>query len=115
MGQIDEGNFFGLYELDDEGNIRYSRHSNEVGTLSDRPSEEIVGMNLFHDVAKFENREVLRSRFKDFIAGSKPAENFSFDLIEGSKTIRSAIQMTRALEADAAERYEIVILNIKRA
>lgn len=108
------GDIFGLFELDDQGTIRYSRRQNGVG-LSISASDDLLGMDLFRDVARFENRDVLREHFRRFVTGSKPAENFSFDLIEGSRTIRSAIRMTRGLEADAAQRSEIVIINIKKA
>ena len=58
--------------------------------------------------------DALRDHFRNFVRGSKSAENFSFDFIDGTRTIRSAIHMTRALEADAVDRSEIVILNIKQ-
>jgi hypothetical protein len=109
----DCGDIFGLFEVDDQGTIRYSRRGNGVG-LSGSQSEELVGMDLFRDVAQFENRDALREHFRRFVAGSKPAENFSFDCIDGTRTIRSTIRMTRALEADAAQRSEIVIVNIDK-
>ena len=114
MGQADQGDIFGLYELDDQGTIRYLRRQSGGGALSDRSCEEAIGMDLFRDIARYENRDVLRDHFRNFVRGSKPAENFSFDFIDGTRTIRSAIHMTRALEADAVDRSEIVILNIKQ-
>lgn len=105
---------FGLYELDDQGVVRYSRRRNGHG-LDLFSSDDIVGMDFFRDVAKFDNRDLLRDHFRRFLRGTKSAENFTFDCIEGQQIVRSYVHMIRAQENAADRRSEIVIVDIKKA
>ena len=102
---------FGLFELDDSGNVLYSRaHPIE---RRDSTASSAVGQNFFREVAKFENREDLRSHFRQFVASRIPADNFRFDCVFGQRTVRARISMIRGHEADAEHSAGIVIMDIR--
>jgi len=102
---------FGLFELDDSGNVLYSRaHPIE---RRDSTASSTVGQNFFREVAKFENREDLRSHFRQFVASRSPADNFKFDCVFGQRTVKARISMIRGHEADAEHYADIVIMDIR--
>lgn len=102
---------FGLFELDDSGNVLYSRaHPIE---RRDSPASSTVGQDFFREVAKFENREDLRSHFRQFVASRSPADNFKFDCVFGQRTVKARISMIRGHEADAEHYADIVIMDIR--
>ena len=102
---------FGLFELDDSGNVLYSR-AHPIGRR-DSAASSTVGQNFFREVAKFENREDLRSHFRQFIASRSPADNFKFDCVFGQRTVKARISMIRGHEADAEHSADIVIMDIR--
>jgi hypothetical protein len=103
---------FGLFELDDAGNVLYSRaHQPE---RRDSDSAAAIGQDFFREVAKFENREDLRNHFRRFVASRSPADNFRFECLFGDRRIRTRISMIRGHESDAVHTSGIVIMDIRR-
>jgi len=103
---------FGLFELDDSGNVLYSRAHQPERRYSDSASS--VGLDFFREVATFENRDDLRNHFRRFIASRNPADNFRFDCLFGEQTVTTRISMIRGHEGDAGHTSGIVIMDIRR-
>ena len=104
---------FGLFELDDDGNVLYSRPRLD-GQLG-HGSNEMIGRNFFQEVATFENREELRRHFRRFVTGAEPADVFTFDCFYGNETVKAKVSMIRARESDLGHAAGIVIMDIKNA
>lgn len=109
--KMDDSEMFGLYELDDSGNVLYSRMHDRQHLAGS--NGRAVGQNFFLEVAKFENREDLRQHFRRFVAGTSPADNFKFECLFGSRTVRTRIFMTRGHESDSERTAGIVIMDIR--
>ena len=103
---------FGLYELSDDGTVLYSRARTE-GNLTE-PAREIIGQDFFHDIARFQNMNDLRSHFRRFITGSQPADTFLFDCLYDSEVVRTKVFLTRAYEVDTDHAGGIVIMDIRK-
>jgi len=108
----DVANMFGLYELDGEGNVLYSRmyDRKDLGGSNGRA----VGQNFFQDVAEFENRDALRQHFRRFLASTNPADSFRFECLFGGCSVPAKIFMTRGHESDYEHTSGIVIMDIRR-
>jgi hypothetical protein len=104
--------FVGIFELDTEGNVLYSRNSAQG--IQARKSTNLVGRNFFGQVADFENITDLRRRFREFVFGHSSAENFLFECRLNEETLPVRILMMRAREINEAQVANIVILDIRR-
>lgn len=105
-------NYVGIFELDIQGMILYSRQTQtNTNTL---PSNYLVGQNFFEEIACFDNASDFHRRFKNFINSHNSKENFSFEcrLIEGNVPIR--VLMLRAKEKTESQTNDIVILDIRK-
>ena len=106
------GNVFGLYELSGDGTVLYSR-ARMGGRLAD-PAPDVVGQDFFHDIARFENINDLRSHFRRFITGGRSADTFLFDCLYDSEVVKAKVFMTRAFEVDSDHAEGIVIMDIQQ-
>jgi hypothetical protein len=104
---------FGFYELDDDGNILYSRVNTGQNTRT--TNNQVVGQNFFREVAGFENSEDLRQHFRRFLSSRSPADTFRFDCLFGSHTVPARITLTKGHESDAEGTAGIVIMDIREA
>lgn len=103
---------FGLYELAGDGTVLYSRAQTRNG-LGD-PGRDTVGQDFFHDIARFQNINDLRSHFRRFISGGRPADTFMFDCLYETEVVKAKVFMTRAYEVDNDHSGGIVIMDIRR-
>lgn len=104
---------FGLYELADDGTIRYSRARTDDGLHQTR--EEVIGQDFFRDIASFDNTDELRRHFRRFITADRPVDAFVFDCLFETRVVRAKIFMTKAYEMDYEHRGGIVIMDIQKA
>src|ERR1041385_5552798 len=84
---------FGLFELDDAGNVRYSRSHNG------RDYGSMIGQNFF-DLFNIQNGHNLRRHFKQFIESHDAANSFVFDCSYDETVVKAKIIMTRAFQTD---------------
>jgi hypothetical protein len=98
---------FGLFELDDDGNVRYSRSH----TGGDHAS--MIGQNFF-DLFDIENGCNLRRHFKRFIESHEAANSFTFDCTYNEAVIKAKVVMTRAFQTEDFPPESIVMLDIRQ-
>lgn len=103
---------FGLYELSGDGTVLYSRA--RTGNYLADPAQEIVGQDFFRDIARFQNINDLRSHFRKFISGGRPADTFLFDCLYETEVVRAKVFMARAYEMDNDRTGGIVIMDIRK-
>ena len=101
-------NIFGLFELDDDGNVRYSR-SHAAGE-----GDPIVGQNFF-DLFDMENSHGLRRHFKRFIESHDAADTFTFDCTFDENIVKAKVTMTRAFQTEDFPPESIVMVDIKES
>jgi hypothetical protein len=99
---------FGLFELDDAGNVRYSR-SHTGGDL-----RSMIGQNFF-ELFDTENGHGLRRHFRRFIESHEAANSFTFDCQYNEAVVRAKVVMTRAFQTDDYPPESIVMLDIRRS
>ena len=99
---------FGLFELDDAGNVRYSR-SHTGGDL-----RSMIGQNFF-DLFDIQNSHDLRRHFKQFIDSHDAAKSFEFDCSHDETIVKAKVVMTRAFQTDDFPPESIVMLDIRQS
>jgi len=112
QSQSFEFNNAGLFEINDAGTILYYRLDNRK-----HPSEKssaVVGRNFFDEVSPFENVEELRRRFKLFISGDCPTENFKFTCRTKSQIIPAKIMLVRITDREDSRRAKTTIVDIRK-
>lgn len=102
----------GLFELDKSGTVLYSRfrRTNELLNLT----EQLAGQNFFEDVARFENVNDFRHKFRNFVLGNEFTDNFVFDCQLIGKTIPLRVMILRTSEINHHETRDILILDIRK-
>ena len=102
------GATFGFFELDDDGNVRYSRtRSGETDQ-----GASLVGQNFF-ELAGFANCDDLRRHFRRFVENDHAAESFVFDCFFDEAVARTKVTLTRAFQTDDFPPEKIVMLDIR--
>ncbi|HEY8560586.1 MAG TPA: hypothetical protein VIL74_09445 [Pyrinomonadaceae bacterium] len=104
-------NSSGLFELNNDGTVRYSRLRQNNELINADP--EMVGHNFFEEIAGFENVRDLRRIFNNFVKSNKFTDNFVFDCQFPNETIRVRVMMVRAFENSYPKPADIVILDIR--
>jgi hypothetical protein len=104
-------NSSGLFELNNEGTVRYSRFRQNNQLIN--ANSEMVGHNFFEDIAGFENARELRGIFNNFVKSNKFTDNFVFDCRFPDETVRVRVMMVRAFENNYPNPEDIVILDIR--
>ena len=102
----------GLFELDAEGTIVYSRLRKNRNWLESEPCA--VGCNFFDEIAQFENVEDFRRRFRYFVKGSNSIENFNFDFRFAENAVPMRVMLVRVTEHGRKERAALVIVDIRK-
>jgi hypothetical protein len=74
--RLSKQKLFGLFELDQAGNVLYSRIEPEGSPAFTDPN--VSGNNFFEEVAPFENVEESRQRIGNFTRSHGLADNFNF-------------------------------------
>jgi len=101
----------GLFELNNDGTVLYSRFRQNNELLN--ASAELVGQNFFEEIAGFENAKDLRRIFNNFVKSNQFTDNFVFDCRFDEKTVPVRVMMVRAFENSYPNHGDIVILDIR--
>jgi hypothetical protein len=107
---LTEDELCGLFELDDDGTVLYSRM--EPGG---EPCADVAGHNFYDEVAPFENVEEFRRRVTQFTRGADPADSFSFDCHYGSSAHPVKVLLARIRECAYNGRTKSVLVHIRKA
>lgn len=104
---------FGLFELDSDGTVLYSRvrHNNQL--INAKP--DWVGQNYFEEIAPFENVKEFRHRFVNFVKGRQTAECFNFNCRLQGQDVPVKVMMAGAYEVGCETPSNIVILDIRKS
>lgn len=106
---------FGLFELDADGTIIYSREVSRLGYVAGATSAALIGRNFFDEVAPFKNVEEFRRHFKFFMRGSNSTENFTFDCrFDGAVVVPVKVKLAQISERESDERTKLVIVDIRK-
>lgn len=100
----------GLFELDAEGTVVYSRPANR--DLFEGQSSA-VGRNFFDEVASFENVDDFRRRFRYFVKGSAAMENFNFNFRFEENQVPMRVMLVRVSEHGQTANANLVIVDIR--
>ena len=104
-------NLYGIYELDQGGEIVYcGTHSND-GYFS--RNTDLIGNNFF-DIAGFENVEDFRQRVKYFFQNSNPTDVFNFDCRYSEKVSNVKVRLMRVTERESEGVLKMVIVDIRK-
>ena len=105
------GNSSGLFELNNEGVVLYSRFRQNNQLLN--ADNNLVGHNFFDEIAVFENARDLRRIFNNFVKSNKFTDNFVFNCRFSEQTVRVRVMMVRAFENKYPNPSDNVILDIR--
>jgi hypothetical protein len=103
---------FGLFELDEAGNVIYSRV--ESGGGPGGPPPDVAGRNFFAEVAAFENAEELRQRIEGFTRSGGHADNFHFDCRFDGDSLAVKVLLARVRERSDGNRTKSVLVHIRK-
>ena len=104
---------FGIYELDEAGNILYSRRYGDVARLE--ADRDVVGQNFFEEIPESETAESLKRQFTTFVKGRHSVFTFFLDGMCDRTPVRAKVLMTRGHETHENTNSEIVIMDIKKS
>ena len=111
--QNTEPEVFGLFELNKDGTVLYSKNAD---LYSSERLTKLVGLNFFDEAAPFENREEFRAYLKRFMQSGFPSETFNFTCQKENQIIPAKVMLVRITERqNSDERAETVIVDIRRA
>jgi hypothetical protein len=110
---LTEEELCGLFELDDDGTVLYSRM--EPGGEPCAASADVAGHNFYDEVAPFENVEEFRLRVTQFTRGADPADSFSFECRYGSSAHPVKVLLARIRERAYHGRTKSVLVHIRKA
>jgi hypothetical protein len=104
----------GLFELDAEGTILFSRLEPD-GRSGDGRGAELAGRNFYEEVAAFENADELRRRIKGFLRGGGQADSFDFTSRSGGEAVPLRVLLARVRERSDGGRTAALILHLRCA
>jgi hypothetical protein len=111
---LTEDELCGLFELDDDGTVLYSRME-PCGEPCGEPCADVAGHNFYDEVAPFENVEEFRLLVTQFARGADPADSFSFDCRYGSSAQPVKVLLARIRERAYHGRTKSVLVHIRKA
>jgi len=103
---------FGLFELDADGTVLYSRVEPEAKSDGEQP--DLSGRNFYEEVAPFENVEEFRRRVTQFAGGASPADNFNFDCRYADCALPVRVLLARVRERTIQSRTKSVLVHIRK-
>ncbi|MCA1817410.1 MAG: hypothetical protein LC746_13650 [Acidobacteria bacterium] len=103
---------YGLFELDDEGTVLYSRVEPDGETGG--ATADVSGRNFYEEVAPFENVEEFRRRVAAFAAGSGSADRFNFSCRCGDTAQPVKVLLARVRERMSGTRTKSVLVHIRK-
>lgn len=102
----------GLFELDAEGMVYYSRLRRNRELFETEP--DVVGRNFFDEIAGFENVDEFRRRFRYFVKGSNSIENFNFDFRFAENAVPMRVMLVRVSETESSDNTRLIIVDIRK-
>lgn len=100
-----------LFEIDDVGTILYCRIDNQTQFKDDLAAA--VGQNFF-DENLFENTEELRQRFRSFVKGNTPTENFEFNFRTKNENTLARVKFLRIVERIDSQSVNSTFVDIRK-
>jgi photoactive yellow protein len=101
----------GLLELDSSGTILYFKPDSGSAFIS---SSDIVGRNLFTDIAPIAEDGEFQERIKTFRRRSAPADSFHFTFNSGQNYLAVKVLLARIHEQSILCNTESILIHIRR-
>jgi hypothetical protein len=101
----------GLLELDPSGTILYFKQDVESASPC---SSDIVGHNLFTDIAPIAEDKEFQERIKTFRRRSAPADSFHFTFNSGRDCLVVKVLLARIHEQSVLGNTESLLIHIRR-
>jgi chemotaxis family two-component system sensor kinase Cph1 len=95
---------FGIVQVDRHGTVLF--FNNTLGWLSGRVTDEVVGLNLFHEVAPATRVPAFYGRFMEFVRRGNSHQTFSFIRGLDPAPVRATVELLSSRDPD---RYWIVV------
>jgi photoactive yellow protein len=101
----------GLLELDSNGTVLYFKPERE--SISRCSAADIVGRNLFTDIAPIAEAVEFHERIKTFRRRHAPADSFHFTFGSGQSNLAVKVLLARIHEQSVLESTESVLIHIR--
>ena len=101
----------GLLELDADGTVLYFKP--DRGNSSNCSAEDVVGRNLFTDIAPIAEAVEFKERIKTFRRRHAPADSFHFTFGAGHNNIGVRVLLARIHEQSVLGSTESVLVHIR--
>ncbi len=101
----------GLLELDSSGTILYFKPDSESASVH---SSDIIGRNIFTDVAPIAEDGEFQERIKTFRRRSAPADSFHFTFGPGQSYLAVKVLLARIHEQSVLGNPESILIHIRR-
>lgn len=108
--QFGDINFF---EIDDAGTILYCRIDNQKQLRDERHIS--AGRNFFDETLIFENTEELRQKFKSFVKGQVPTQNFEFTFRVKNENTLARVKFLRIVERIDSRSVNSTFVDIRKS
>jgi hypothetical protein len=102
-----------LFEIDDAGTILYCRIDNQRQLREELPVSN--GRNFFDETLMFENIEELRQKFKSFVKGQVPTENFEFTFRAKNENTLARVKFLRIVERVDSHSINSTFVDIRKS
>jgi hypothetical protein len=104
---------YGWMELDITGMVTKYRPADEKQKASDS-SPDIVGCNLFTDVAPISEVKEFRDRFQVFVQAPLPAEVFNLTFNDSRESIHARIMLAQGSEYIESRQEKFVLVSVTK-
>jgi photoactive yellow protein len=105
---------FGWIELDAAGIVtRYSPAGE--GKTATNASPNLVGCNLFRDIAPIAEVKEFRDRFQVFVKSPLPTEVFKLTFNDCDNCINARIMLAQISEHHQSQRYKLFLVRVTKA
>jgi hypothetical protein len=103
---------FGVFELDTNGTVLYcGKVENSHLTVS---QPDLVGRNLFEELADFKDSFKLQKRFRRFVNDSNSTANFNFSFYIQEKVVEAKVMMVRVHMKSDENNGDLIVVDIRK-
>jgi photoactive yellow protein len=102
----------GLLELDADGTVLYFKPDRDG--ISSCSAEEVVGRNIFTDIAPVAEAKEFQERIKDFNRSPQPADSFQFTFGVDHSYLSVRVLLARIHEQSVAGSAETILVHIRQ-
>ncbi|HSK73672.1 MAG TPA: PAS domain-containing protein [Pyrinomonadaceae bacterium] len=103
---------FGVFELDTDGTVLYCGKVENSHLTELQP--DLIGRNLFEELADFKDCDKLQKRFRRFVRDSRPTDNFNFSFDLGEKAVEAKIMMVRVRVRSDENNGDLIVVDIRK-